>query len=42
MWAAVTDHSPDPKALVMLGAWTVALAALAVLAYRRDEGRRFR
>jgi ABC-2 type transport system permease protein len=42
MWAAVTDHSPDPKALLMLGIWTVALAALASLAYRRDQGRRFR
>ncbi len=28
--------------VVMLLAWTVALGALAVLAYRRDEGRRFR
>ena len=27
---------------VMLVAWTVALAALAVWAYRRDQGRRFR
>ena len=42
MWAAVLDHSPDPKALVMLGVWTVALAGLAVLAYRNDQGRRFR
>jgi ABC-2 type transport system permease protein len=42
MWAAVTDHSPDPTALFMLGIWTVALAALASLAYRLDQGRRFR
>jgi hypothetical protein len=42
MWAAVADFSPDPKALVMLGVWTVALAGLAVLAYRTDQGRRFR
>jgi ABC-2 type transport system permease protein len=42
MWAAVTDHSPDPTALLMLGVWTVALGALAVLAYRLDQGRRFR
>jgi ABC-2 type transport system permease protein len=42
MWAAVADHSPDPLALAMLGAWTVVLAGLAVLAYRRDESRRFR
>jgi ABC-2 type transport system permease protein len=42
LWAAVADYSPDPLSLVMLGVWTVALAGLAVLAYRRDEGRRFR
>jgi ABC-2 type transport system permease protein len=42
MWTAVTDHSPDPKALVMLGAWTVVLAALAALTFRLDQGRRFR
>jgi ABC-2 type transport system permease protein len=42
MWAAVADFSPDPKALVMLGVWTVVLAGLAVLAYRADQGRRFR
>ncbi|MBX6751030.1 MAG: ABC transporter permease [Micromonosporaceae bacterium] len=42
MWAAVADYSPDPRSLVMLGVWTVALAGLAVLAYRHDEGRRFR
>ncbi|WP_250448056.1 ABC transporter permease [Actinotalea sp. C106] len=28
--------------VIMLVLWTVALAALAVVAYRRDEGRRFR
>ncbi|WP_446212298.1 ABC transporter permease [Micromonospora sp. IBSANI012] len=41
MWAAVTDWSPDPRALVSLGVWVVALAALAGWAYRRDEGRRY-
>ncbi|MFI7069186.1 ABC transporter permease [Micromonospora sediminicola] len=42
MWAAVTDWQPDPRALVMLVVWVVALAAVAGWAYRRDEGRRFR
>ncbi|MFI6129590.1 ABC transporter permease [Micromonospora sp. NPDC051141] len=42
MWAAVTDWQPDPRALVMLAVWVVALAAVAGWAYRRDEGRRFR
>ncbi|ATO15475.1 ABC transporter permease [Micromonospora sp. WMMA1998] len=41
MWAAVTDWQPDPRALVMLVVWVVALAAVAGWAYRRDEGRRF-
>jgi len=42
VWAAVTDFEPDGTALLMLALWTVTLAAVAVWAYRRDEGRRFR
>jgi ABC-2 type transport system permease protein len=41
MWAAVGDFTPQSTSLVMLGVWTVAMAALATWAYRRDEGRRF-
>jgi ABC-2 type transport system permease protein len=41
MWAAVGDYSIDPTALVMLGVWIAAMGALAVWAFRRDEGRRF-
>lgn len=41
MWAAVGDFTPDRTALLMLVSWTVAMAVLAVWAYRRDEGRRF-
>ena len=42
MWAAVGDHSPNPVALLMLGVWTVVMGAFAALAYRRDQGLRFR
>ena len=42
MWAAVGDHPLDRTALVMLGVWIVAMGALAVWAFRRDEGTRFR
>lgn len=42
VWAAVSDFSPNPIALVMLAVWTLACGTLAVWAYRRDEGRRFR
>lgn len=42
MWATVGEFTPDPTALVMLGVWTVVFGGLAVWAYRRDEGRRFR
>jgi ABC-2 type transport system permease protein len=42
MWAAVGDYRVDPVAMAMLAVWTVAAGALAVWAYRRDEGRRFR
>lgn len=41
VWAVVGD-SPDVLALVVFAVWTVGAAALAVWAYRRDEGRRFR
>lgn len=37
----LVEYSPNPTALVMLGVWTIALGALAVWGYRRDEGRRF-
>jgi ABC-2 type transport system permease protein len=42
MWAAVGDFTVNRTSVLMLGVWMVALAALAVWAYRRDEGRRFR
>lgn len=38
----VTGQGATAFDVVVLAAWTVALAALAVWAYRRDEGRRFR
>ena len=38
----VTGGSFSAGAVVVLVAWSVVLAALASLAYRRDEGRRFR
>ncbi|MFC6018718.1 ABC transporter permease [Plantactinospora solaniradicis] len=41
MWAAVGDFPVNPLSLIMLGVWTVVLAAIAGWAYRRDEGRRF-
>ena len=41
MWASVGDYTVDTTALAMLGVWTVAMAALAAWAYRRDEGNRF-
>ena len=41
MWAAVGDFTVDPTAMLMLGVWTLVMAALATLAYRRDEGNRF-
>ncbi|HLT10716.1 MAG TPA: ABC transporter permease [Micromonosporaceae bacterium] len=42
MWATVGDFNMRGLSMAMLGVWTVALGALAVWAYRRDEGRRFR
>ncbi len=41
MWAAVGDFPLDVGSLAALGGWIVALGAVAVWAYRRDEGRRF-
>ncbi len=38
---AVTGYAAYSYALVVILAWTVLFAALAVTAYRRDEGRRF-
>lgn len=42
MWAAVGDYPLQATSLVMLAVWTLAAAAVAAWAYRRDEGRRFR
>lgn len=42
VWTAIGDFRPRVTSLVMLLVWTVACGALAVWAYRRDEGRRFR
>jgi ABC-2 type transport system permease protein len=42
MWASVGGWEPDPTAVVMLAVWTVVFAAAGAVAYRRDEGRRYR
>jgi ABC-2 type transport system permease protein len=41
MWAAVGDFPVQLSSVAALSAWTVAFAAFAAWAYRRDEGRRF-
>ncbi|GAA3137286.1 hypothetical protein GCM10010466_30190 [Planomonospora alba] len=41
VWAAVGYGPPRTLPLVMFAVWTAAAGALAVWAYRRDEGRRF-
>jgi ABC-2 type transport system permease protein len=41
MWAAVGDYPVNPGSVASLIAWTLLLGAIAVWAYRRDEGRRF-
>jgi ABC-2 type transport system permease protein len=41
MWAAVGDYPLDVSSLVALAGWVAVLGAVAVWAYRRDEGRRF-
>ena len=41
MWAAVGDFPVEAGSVAALVGWTVAFAAFATWAYRRDEGRRF-
>jgi len=41
MWSAVGGFDFDLNATLALVGWTIALAGVAVWAYRRDEGRRF-
>jgi ABC-2 type transport system permease protein len=41
MWAAVGEFRFDLSSTLALVGWTIALAGVAVWAYRRDEGRRF-
>ena len=41
LWSAVGAQAFDPVGLLLLAAWTAALGAVAVWAYRRDEGERF-
>ncbi len=41
MWASVGNFTVTPLRVTMLGVWTVVIGALAVWAYRREEGRRF-
>jgi ABC-2 type transport system permease protein len=41
VWAAVGHGTPRTLAVVMFAVWTAVAGALAVWAYRRDEGRRF-
>ncbi len=41
MWAAAGNFPFDLSSTLALVGWTVALAGVAVWAYRRDEGRRF-
>jgi ABC-2 type transport system permease protein len=41
MWATVGDYPFRAGSIASLVVWTLALAGLALWAYRRDEGRRF-
>ena len=41
LWAAVGDFHVSTTSMLSLAAWTLAMAALAAWAYRRDEGARF-
>ncbi|MEV6928027.1 ABC transporter permease [Dactylosporangium sp. NPDC051485] len=42
IWASVGDFHVSATSMVALAAWTVAMAAVAAWAFRRDEGARFR
>jgi len=41
MWAAIGEYPLRASSVVSLFTWTIALAGVALWAYRRDEGRRF-
>lgn len=41
VWAATTDFSVSATSLIAMLGWVVAAGAVAIWAYRRDEGRRF-
>lgn len=41
VWSAVGNFTVNQTSLVMLAVWIVVAGVLAMLAYRRDEGRRF-
>jgi ABC-2 type transport system permease protein len=41
MWAAIGEYPLRTSSVVSLIIWTIALAGVALWAYRRDEGRRF-
>jgi ABC-2 type transport system permease protein len=42
MWAAVGDYPVHVGSVLSLIAWIVVLGGVALWAYRRDEGRRYR
>jgi ABC-2 type transport system permease protein len=42
MYAAIGDYQVRPLSVIMLAVWAAAAGAIAIWAYRRDEGRRFR
>jgi ABC-2 type transport system permease protein len=41
MWASVSDFSVNWTSVISFTVWTVALGALAIRGYRRDEGIRY-
>ncbi len=42
LWGAVEGRAWQPREVLLLAAWSILFAGLAVWGYRRDEGRRFR
>jgi ABC-2 type transport system permease protein len=42
LWGAAEGHLWRPRAWLLLLAWTLIFAVLAIWGYRRDEGRRYR